>query len=122
MPFIRSMTNLEIFSDRYDKIVRYAPLLRCPSCGNSPYLACVQGTCVARPMRLADECRRTTVTRPTGLRPVLTGLRGKRSTHTGENRNLSSAQTHEEAISTLDKSYVNTFMLMVVTHQRNGFI
>ena len=86
MPFIRSMTNLEIFSDRYDKIVRYAPLPRCPSCGNGPYLACVQGTCVARPRRLGDEFRRTTG--PTGLRPVSTGLRGKRSTHTGKNRNL----------------------------------
>nr|XP_022335186.1 uncharacterized protein LOC111131774 [Crassostrea virginica] len=109
MPFIRSMTNLETFSDRYDRIVTYAPLPRCPSCGNSPYLACVQGTCVARPRRLADEFRRTT--RPTGLRPVSTGLRGKRSLNAVNTRKLRLVQTHEEAISTLDKSYMNTFMM-----------
>lgn len=103
MPFMRRITNLEGFSSRYDRIVQYAPMPRCPACGGSPYLACVRGVCVSRSSR-----------RP----PVF--FRGKRSVSTPEdqladanvNPNTTNLiQSNEAALSTLNKPYQNTFMI-----------
>lgn len=106
MPFHRPMTNLETFSDRFDRIVRYDPLLTCQRCRGNPYLACVRGTCVARSRRRGGAVIPGIVT------PVL--VRGKRSVHTQDKviqDKSAFIQTHEEAISTLDRSYTNTFIV-----------
>ena len=109
MPLLRPITNLASFSDRYDRIVRYAPLPRCPLCGGSPYLVCLQGVCVARSRGPVGGA--PTAVRAAGLRPVVRVLRGKRSISNANNRNSRFMQTHDEAISTLDKSYLNTYMI-----------
>ncbi|XP_052696517.1 tyrosinase-like protein 2 [Crassostrea angulata] len=107
MPFVRPMTNLETFSDRYDRIVRYTPLPRCPTCGGSQYLVCLQGVCVARSRGTGNIPG--LVRRPTGLRRVRTIVRGKRSANIDNNSVL--LQSHAEALSALDRSYTNTLMI-----------
>lgn len=103
MPFMRRITNLEGLSNRYDRIVQYAPMPRCPACGGSPFLVCLRGVCVSRSSRRA---------------PVF--FRGKRSAGTSgdqladENVNPNTTnliQSNEAALSTLNKPYQNTFMI-----------
>lgn len=103
MPFMRRITNLEGLSNRYDRIVQYAPMPRCPACGGSPFLVCLRGVCVSRSSRRA---------------PVF--FRGKRSADTSgdqladENVNPNTTnliQSNEAALSTLNKPYQNTFMI-----------
>ncbi|XP_061174545.1 tyrosinase-like protein 2 [Saccostrea echinata] len=116
-PFFRPMTNLETFSDRFDRIVRYTPLPTCSQCAGNPYLVCLRGMCVARSrgrgtavgvapgvIRPGVVARRVLIPRA----PVL--IRGKRSIYTN-NTVVQIIQSHEEAISTLDKSYLNTFII-----------
>lgn len=103
MPFMRRMTNLEGFSNRYDRIVRYAPMPRCPNCGGSGYFRCLRGVCVPSSNR---------------RQPII--FRGKRSVGAKEdqladenvNPNTTNLiQSNEAALSTLNKPYQNTFMI-----------
>ncbi|XP_011434015.3 tyrosinase-like protein 2 [Magallana gigas] len=107
MPFVRPMTNLETFADRYDRIVSYTPLPRCPTCGGSPFLVCLQGTCVARSVRRTGRIP-AIARRPVGL-PITPFIRGKRSVDGNNNAGL--LKNHEETLAALDRSYTNTFVI-----------
>lgn len=106
MPFVRPMTNLETFANRYDNIVRYTSLPRCPDCGGSQYLVCIQGECIARSVRTTRNPAR--ISRRPGVLPVRQFVRGKRSTETD---NFSLTQNHAELLSVLDRSYTNTLVI-----------